>query len=153
MLRTYQPKKIQRKREHGFRKRMATRSGRRVLSNRRAKGRKRLSHWFMKFYSLTRNKDFNRVYKRGLRFSSKNFVLYLLKNKYRYARLGISASKKVGCAVSRNRVRRIVKEAFVNMESQITMDIVVVAKPSSVSLKMPDVVLEINGVIKKVLRC
>ncbi len=43
MKRTYQPKKIQRQKEHGFMKRMSTRAGRNIIKARRAKGRKKLS--------------------------------------------------------------------------------------------------------------
>jgi large subunit ribosomal protein L34 len=52
MKRTFQPKTRQEQKEHGFMKRMKTRSGRNVLKARRAKGRKKLSPKIIKYKEI-----------------------------------------------------------------------------------------------------
>ncbi len=57
-------------------------------------------------------------------------VVYFKKNRYGQRRLGITVSKKVGNAVTRNRVRRLIKENYRLMEPEIRdgYDVVVVAR-------------------------
>jgi ribonuclease P protein component len=64
---------------------------------------------------LSRSGDFKRVYREGSSKASRYLVLYRFKrgeDEESEARLGISVSKKLGDAVTRNRIKRVLKEAF-----------------------------------------
>ncbi|CAK8717546.1 ribonuclease P protein component [Candidatus Electrothrix laxa] len=66
---------------------------------------------------LKKNGDFNRVYRNGARLYGKGFTLVYLRdeqadNRFFESRLGISVPRKVGNAVQRNRIKRIIREAF-----------------------------------------
>lgn len=61
---------------------------------------------------IKNNREFIKVYKRGKFFAGKFIVLYVLPNKLNVNRLGITASKKAGKSIRRNRIKRLVKENY-----------------------------------------
>ena len=63
-----------------------------------------------KAYMLKKNKEFRYVYKRGASYASSCLVLICVKNKMG-PRFGFSVSKKIGHAVQRNRIKRLMREA------------------------------------------
>ncbi|MFA5658680.1 MAG: ribonuclease P protein component [Oscillospiraceae bacterium] len=91
--------------------------------------------------SLTDNKDFLRLYKKGTAVFSRHFTLYFLQNRLPFNRLGITTGKKTGNAVRRNRIRRIIKAAYSENELKfpVGFDIAIVAKASAGELKTAEV--------------
>lgn len=82
-------------------------------------------------YMLKQNRDFLQLYHRGKKIGSPYVVIYLRRTRRRYNRLGITVGKKVGCAVERNRARRIILQAYRETENllPVGMDLVIVALP------------------------
>ncbi|MCL2456053.1 MAG: ribonuclease P protein component [Defluviitaleaceae bacterium] len=82
--------------------------------------------------SVTKQADFTRVYNSGKSAATKMFVVYACKNNLPHNRLGLSVSKKIGCAVVRNRIRRLLKESL-RLETKISngYDILIIARSFS----------------------
>lgn len=80
---------------------------------------------------LSRSADFDRVFRSGRSHASREFVLYVFpRAEDGDPRLGLSVSRKVGGAVERNRVKRLLREAFAAESARLPagMDAVVVAR-------------------------
>ena len=86
---------------------------------------------------LNDNKDFLTLYKKGKYVASKYSVIYVRPNGRPFNRLGITAGKKVGNAVCRNRAKRLIRLAYRSFEVSmpVGMDIVIVARAAICSIK------------------
>lgn len=91
--------------------------------------------------TLKQNTDFHRAYRRGKSVAHPALVTYAVKNRAGYIRIGITASKKLGSAVERNRCRRIIRAAYAALAPECTgcYDLVFVARFKTKALKSTDI--------------
>ena len=109
----------------------------------------------MKFTAIKENHLYQKAYRKGQRKSSATVGVFVLKDKHasllqkqhplkkRVNRIGISASKKVGGAVQRNRAKRVIREAYRQIDREIGIKtgylIVITPYPKAAEVKMQDV--------------
>lgn len=95
----------------------------------------------MKSKTFKQNKDFRRLYYRGKSKASDTLVTYAMKKRGGSCKYGITTSKKIGNAVSRNRSRRVIRAAYSVLEPSIvgSWDFVFVARSKTSKVKMQNV--------------
>ena len=98
------------------------------------------------FIKLKANYDFRRIYNKGKTFVCPYFVMYVLKGRRDKLRLGITAGKKVGGAVKRNRAKRVITAAFRGVAPNILKgnDFVIVARTRILEVKSTHIAKELE---------
>lgn len=105
----------------------------------------------MKMKVLRNTRQFNQVYKKGKSIVNKHIVLYYVKNQTDENQVGFSISKKVGNAVTRNRVKRLMKEVYRLNEASLKngFDFVFVARVRSKDASFKDIEKAMTSCFRK----
>lgn len=105
----------------------------------------------MNITTIKENRVFRRMYSKGKFFVSPALVTYVMKNREGCVRVGITASKKTGKAVQRNRSRRIIMAAYRQLCPNIKegYDIVFVARAKTPYLKSTDILRYMKKQLKQ----
>ena len=100
---------------------------------------------------LTDSPDFERVYRQGTAYRGKLFSAHAFPNEHGNPRLGLSVSRKVGTAVTRNAVRRRLREVFRACTSEIpgNLDLVVSARPAAAGAAFGELQAEFAKALSK----
>jgi ribonuclease P protein component len=103
--------------------------------------------------SLTRRRDFEVVFQQGVSSASRYIVMYSKPNELIVSRFGLSVSKKVGNAVVRNRLKRLLREAMKKGLEGLALhyDFVIIARRSSVDAGLDDFIRDIKRFLSRLL--
>ena len=103
--------------------------------------------------TIKENRDFVYAYRKGKKFVSPYFIVYATGNKLSVNKLGITVSKAIGKAHSRNRAKRLIREAYrlCNFSSLIGYNIVVVARESILDAPIEKICMHMLNVLKNII--
>ncbi|MEC1178482.1 ribonuclease P protein component [Metasolibacillus meyeri] len=106
---------------------------------------------------IKKNEDFQKVFKKGRSFANRQFVVYCLtKEAQEEFRIGLSVSKKIGKAVTRNQIKRYIRQTFLELKDEVRqdMDYVIIARHQAATLDFHETKKSLQHVLKvaKVLK-
>ncbi|AST93932.1 ribonuclease P protein component [Sutcliffiella cohnii] len=102
---------------------------------------------------IKKNKEFQQVFQHGKSMANRQFVLYVLEKKDQAEfKIGLSVSKKIGNAVTRNRIKRYIRQVFTELEADIvtTGDIVIIARKPTAEMSYEEVKSSLIHIFKKI---
>ncbi len=105
----------------------------------------------MTIETICENREFRRLYARGKSYVTPLVVVYVMKNRQKQVRMGITTTKKIGNAVKRSRCRRVIREAFRAVAEEIPAgwSFVLVARVKTAFVKSGQVERDLRYCLKK----
>ena len=100
---------------------------------------------------IKKNKEFQEVFKKGKSFANRQFIVYVLKkDKQDTVRIGLSVSKKVGNAVTRNQIKRFIRQTFLQLKDDLHIgkDYVIIARKPTAEMGMHEIKKSLEHVFK-----
>jgi len=109
-----------------------------------------MSQHLRQVHRLTRKRDFERVYREGALVKDECFRIYVLAKEDPLPRLGLSVSAKLGKAVVRNRLKRLIREWFRTHKGELAgFDMIVQPKPPAVGLDQRGLFEHLSGLASR----
>lgn len=100
---------------------------------------------------IKKNEDFQTVFKKGKSVANRQFVIYSYKKEQQQEfRIGLSVGKKLGNAVTRNRIKRAIRQAFLEMRDELKndYDYVIIARHQATTMDFHETKKSLQHVLR-----